>query len=98
MSGWPDPASTAPIGGTGNVAPMQNVGNPTPPAKPMARIRLNSVNDVAKEVRKLYRESRAGTLAVKEATSLAYLLNMLANILATSDLESRLEQLENDPA
>jgi hypothetical protein len=76
---------------------VSNVSNPTlTPAKPMARIRLNSVNDVAKELRKLYRESRAGTLATAEATKLAYLLNMLANILATSDLEQRLEELESE--
>lgn len=81
-------------GAANNVTSLSNVGKPTPPAKPMARLRLQTVNDVAKEIRKLYRESRAGTLAVKEATSLAYLLNMLANILATSDLESRLEKLE----
>jgi hypothetical protein len=62
----------------------------------MARIRLQTVNDVAKELRKLYRESRAGVLSTSEATKLAYLLNMLSNILATSDLETRLENLESE--
>ncbi|MEJ7776455.1 MAG: hypothetical protein WKF52_03510 [Sphingomicrobium sp.] len=89
--GWPSPP---PIGAANDASALSSMGKATPPAKPMARLRLNSVNDCGKELRKLYRESRAGTLAVKEATSLAYLLNMLANILATSDLESRLEQLE----
>jgi len=60
----------------------------------MARIRLASLSDVAKEIRKLYRESRAGTLATSEATKLAYLLNMLAGILTASDLEERLAKLE----
>ncbi len=96
-SGWPGSASSPPIGAATNVMSVSNVSNPTlTPAKPMARIRLNSVNDVAKELRKLYRESRAGTLATAEATKLAYLLNMLANILATSDLEQRLEELESE--
>ncbi|NCP11881.1 MAG: hypothetical protein GW859_08030 [Sphingomonadales bacterium] len=49
---------------------------------------------MAKEIRKLYRESRAGTLATSEATKLAYLLNMLAGILTASDLEERLAKLE----
>jgi hypothetical protein len=62
----------------------------------MARLRLNSLSDVAKEIRKLYRESRAGTLATAEATKLAYLLNMLAGILTASDLEERLAKLETE--
>lgn len=62
----------------------------------MTRLRLNTVSDVAKELRKLYRESRAGTLSTSEATKLAYLLNMLASIMATSDLETRLEALESE--
>lgn len=98
MSGpaWPSIASN----GWGNnlpaVAKMAKA-TPTPvPAKPMARLRLNTVGDVAKELRKLYRESRAGILSTSEATKLAYLLNMLASIMATSDLEQRLESLEEE--
>jgi predicted DNA-binding protein (UPF0278 family) len=62
----------------------------------MGRIRLANLSDVAKEIRKLYREARAGTLATAEATKLAYLLNMLAGILTASDLEERLAALEGD--
>lgn len=112
MSGWPSypaqsgnqpPASPAPIGAAPWGAPAANpdnsaLGSPSPdgPANPMGRIRLSNVGDVAKELKKLYRESRAGTLSVKEATSLAYLLNMLAGILTASDIEKRLASIEEE--
>ena len=100
MSGWPSYPSQSPIGG-GNVTEASSnaapAASPPPPVKnPMGRIRLSNLSDVAKEIRKLYREARAGTLATHEATKLAYLLNMLAGILTASDLEERLAALEND--
>lgn len=96
--GWPSSPSN---GGSKNLPALANVGNmasppPPPPAKPMARVRLATVGDVAKEYRKLYREARAGVISTSEASKLGYLLSALANILATSDLETRLESLEND--
>lgn len=99
MAGWPDYASQAPIGSPDTAAPSANVGfsaSPPPtPAKPMARLRLNTVGDIAKEYRKLYREARAGTLATSEASKLGYLLSALAGVLATSELEERLAALED---
>jgi len=95
---WPKLSSSAPSGAPASGLIAANVGTrpePYPPRpKTMARIRLASLSDVAKEIRKLYRESRAGTLATSEATKLAYLLNMLAGILTASDLEERLAKLE----
>ncbi|WP_375292378.1 hypothetical protein [Sphingomonas melonis] len=60
----------------------------------MARIRLATVSDVAKEYRKLYREARAGTLPAEKASKLGYLLSALANLITTSELEARLAVLE----
>lgn len=100
ISAWPSLSSATPSGAPSAGETGTNVGKkampPPPPAKPMARLRLNSLSDVAKEVRKLYRESRAGTLALSDATKLAYLLNMLAGILTASDLEERLAKLETE--
>jgi hypothetical protein len=97
-SGSPAMASTAPIGVDDSVPAPVNVGKgdlPSPaPANPMGRIRLSTLSDVAKEVKKLYRESRNGSLPVEKATKLAYLLNMLAQVLTASDLENRLAELE----
>lgn len=96
-TGWPSMVLPPPIGAVDNVTPLSIVGNPIPPpAKPMARIRLQNVSDVAKEYRKLYREARAGQIATGEASKLGYLLSALANILATSELETRLDNLENE--
>ena len=98
-NGWPALASPPPNGEANSALVPVNVGiaaePPPPPAQPMARIRLSTLGDVAKEVRKLYREARAGTLSTAEATKLAYLLNMLASILTASDIEERLSQLED---
>ena len=99
MAGSPDYASQSPIGSPDRAALPETVGfeaSPPPtPAKPMARLRLNTVGDVAKELRKIYREARAGTLATSEASKLAFLLNMLANITAATQLEDRVAMLEN---
>lgn len=100
MTGWPSYPSAPSIGEADTALPKENPASsstPTPaPAKPMSRIRLSNLSDVAKEIRKLYREARAGTLQTAEATKLAYLLNMLAGILTASDLEERLAALEGD--
>jgi len=96
---WPIFSSETPNGASGWGEAAANVGNPAsppppPPTNPQARIRLTTIGDVAKEVKKLYRESRAGTLALSDATRLAYLLNMLAGIMTVSDLEQRLAAIE----
>jgi hypothetical protein len=102
MTGWPSYPSVTPNGTADWSARPENHGNvaapPTPPANPNARIRLTNLSDVAKELKKLYREARGGKLATAEATKLAYLLNMLAGILTASDLEERLAALEADKA
>ena len=43
---------------------------------------------------RLYIEIRNGKLASSEASRLVYLLSTLANLIADSDLETRLEKLE----
>lgn len=100
---WPCLSSETPNGASGWGETPANVGNPAlgspspdGPAKPMGRIRLQSLSDVAKEYRKLYREARAGTISTAEASKLGYLLNMLAGILTASDLEQRLAAIEAD--
>lgn len=99
MTGWPDfpPASDATNGGWGAPPPGYNPAipeDPTPspaPKVPKAstRMRLHSVNDVQRELRRLYVEARNGTLKAADATKLAYLLNMLANLMIDTDLEER---------
>ena len=99
MNGWPDfaPASDTTNGGWG--APPTSCNPPisdAPPPSPVpkapkvsTRMRLHSVNDVQRELRRLYVEARNGTLKAADATKLAYLLNMLANLMIDTDLEER---------
>lgn len=100
MTAWPSLPSATPNGVADTAKAPDNAGAavtpPPTPAKPMARLRLNTVSDIAKEYRKLYREARAGTLATSEASKLGYLLSALAGVLATSDLEERLAALEGE--
>lgn len=96
MSGWPDfkLSSNAENGGWG-MAPTSAVPAtleaPTTPAvaKASQRMRLHCVGDVKRELRRLYVEARNGTIKSADATKLAYLLNMLANLMVDSDLEER---------
>lgn len=97
MNGWPDFPSplNAANGGWGASSPVANAANPeTPTPSPVApkasrRMRLHSVSDVKRELRRLYVEARNGTIKSADATKLAYLLNMLANLMVDSDLEER---------
>jgi hypothetical protein len=102
VTAWPSLPSETPNGVAKPAALPTIVGTealpPPSPANPMARVRLNGVGDTAKELRKIYRECRAGTLATSEATKLAYLLTTLANLMVTSSLEDRLAALESAKA
>ena len=55
---------------------------------------LDTCERVRIEMGKLYREARAGTVDVSDASKLANMLNILARLIETSDLEKRLEVLE----
>jgi hypothetical protein len=56
--------------------------------------RLNRVADVARELRRIYRLSRSGELDTVDLGRLANTLQILVGILKTSDLEERIEALE----
>lgn len=69
---------------------------PLPTDKPARyRAKLDTVGDIKREVAKLYRESRSGLMDVNDLSKYSYVLNNLAKIIETSELEERLEQLEN---
>lgn len=87
IGSWNAPAVTAPA--TFALAPPH-----TPQRSPMARLRLSTMSDLAKEHRKLYREARGGVISASEATKLAYLLSTLASLLTATEIEERLGALE----
>lgn len=61
---------------------------------PRLRLKLASAGDVARELARLYRQARAGQMEVQDASRLANILQILARVLETSDLEARIEALE----
>ena len=76
---------------TGETAPI------TPSGKPSRyRAPLDTVSAVRKELAKIYRESRSGLLPTNDLTKITYCLNIIAKTIETSDLEARIEKLENE--
>jgi len=64
--------------------------------KPRQRKRtpLKTAENVRAELAKLYRQARAGSIEVGDASKLGNLLQILGRMIETSDLEKRLEVLE----
>lgn len=58
------------------------------------RCELDNVNDIKKEMAKLYREARSDLVPVQDATKLTWMLGELRKTIELSDFEQRLEQLE----
>ena len=47
---------------------------------------------------KLYREARSGIIGTQDATKLTWCLQAVAKVIETSDIEQRIEQLEQQAA
>lgn len=63
--------------------------DPTPP-----KIKLNSIEDVRREMATIYREARAGTLEIGDAGRLAYVLTGIGKLIEVEKIELRLVELE----
>jgi Trm5-related predicted tRNA methylase len=61
---------------------------------PPARAKLDTVIRVRRELAKVYREARAGTLDVADASKLANILQIMGRMIETSEIEARLTVLE----
>lgn len=85
---------------------MVNITTPTWPSPinpPMGqpkpkriRCKLDTVADVKAEACKLYRSVKAKEIDASEAGKLAYLLQIIAKLAETADLEERLRNLESE--
>ena len=62
----------------------------------VVRVKLNTVQDVQRELAKLYRLARAKRMDTSEASKLANILMLIARIMETSDLEERIARLEGE--
>jgi hypothetical protein len=75
---------------------IDDTNNATDGAKPRQRKRtpLKTAENVRAELARLYRQARAGSIEVGDASKLGNLLQVLGRMIETSDLEKRLEKLE----
>lgn len=76
----------------GRMVVADDVAPPVP--KQYARAKLTNATEVGRELAKLYREARSGRVDVADASRLANMLAILARILGDSELEARIEALE----
>ncbi|MEI8572630.1 hypothetical protein U737_07700 [Methylomonas sp. LW13] len=59
------------------------------------RCKLDTMQDVRREMAKVYREARSGVVDVQDATKLTWCLQAVGKVIEGSDLEKRIEALEN---
>ena len=62
---------------------------------PRLRCRLRTIDDVRAELARLYREAKAGRREVGDASRLGNLLFILGRMIESSEIEARLQKLEN---
>jgi hypothetical protein len=75
-------------GATGEVEPI-------PPQKsPRYRCKLDTLQDVRREMAKVYREARSEMLDPAVASKLVWVLQAVGKVIEGSDLEKRIEALE----
>jgi hypothetical protein len=96
-SGWPSPPPTTANGNPASALVPANgeiVATPSPSPVASNRLRLSTIADCKREIRRLYIGARNGELSSAEAGKLVWMISTLANLIADHDLEARLERLE----
>lgn len=59
------------------------------------KCKLDTLQDVRREMAKVYREARSGLVDVQDATKLTWCLQAVGKVIEGSDLEKRIEILES---
>jgi hypothetical protein len=67
----------------------------TPQKGQRYRCKLDTMQDVKREMAKVYRESRSELIDPVTGTKLVWILQSVARVIEGSDLEKRIEVLEN---
>ena len=95
-NGWPSlPPSDAAIGNVGNaLTRLKPEEMPIPTPKASARLRLSTIADCKREIRRLYIDARNGEISSAEAGRFVWMLNTLANLIVDHELEERMARLE----
>ena len=80
--------------------PSGQVVDPLPPRGKWgaAKIKLNTLDDVRREMASVYRDSRGGKMDPRDAARLAYVLGEMVKLFAVKELENRLKVLEGENA
>lgn len=65
------------------------------PPPPRPKLDLRDAHAIRRELGAVYRDMRAGRIQSQDGTRLAYVLDLLRRACETSDLQERLEALEN---
>lgn len=65
------------------------------PAEPTAKqIKLVTVMDCKREMARVYRDARQGRIDIHDGTRLVYMLSQIGKLIEVSELEQRIELLE----
>ena len=64
---------------------------------PAPRINLNDLDGVRREMSRVYRDMRGGSIATQDGTRLVYVLSELRKMFEICELERRIERLEEHP-
>jgi hypothetical protein len=67
---------------------------PPAPPPPTRRTRLSSIEDIAQQMRRLYRDARSGLLVTGDASRLCFILHTLAGLVEVVGIERRIKTLE----
>lgn len=67
-------------------------GAPTSPRR--LRLPLATLDDVARELARVYRSARAGDIKAGDATRLAFILSTLGKVIEAAQFEARITALE----
>lgn len=60
------------------------------------RCRLDTADDVRRELAKLYRETRSGLIEPQDSTKMGWLLGEVRKAIETTTIEARLSALEQE--
>ena len=59
------------------------------------RCQLNTMQDVKREMSRIYREARSSLIDVSDASKLVYILGTVGKVIEGSELEKRIAALED---
>ncbi|SNX60383.1 hypothetical protein SAMN06296273_1845 [Nitrosomonas ureae] len=62
---------------------------------PTPKIKLANIEDCRREMASVYRDARSGRIDSQDGSRLVYMLSQVSKLIELSDIEKRIEVLEN---